>query len=92
MNYEGHIMNGMVILDQPVSLPDGTKVRIEPLLSLNTGFWQACSLEELAQRQGVPPLTTGEEILGQWPQDELNDGFEDAVHQWRQSEMEKIRE
>ena len=31
MSFQGHIENGMVILDEPVALPDGTLVRIEPL-------------------------------------------------------------
>ena len=30
MGYRGHISNGVVVFDEPVSLPDGTEVRIEP--------------------------------------------------------------
>jgi len=29
MSLNGHIENGMVVLDQPVSLPNGTPVRVE---------------------------------------------------------------
>ena len=29
MAYLGHVENGVVVFDDPVSLPDGTKVRIE---------------------------------------------------------------
>lgn len=29
MSFEGHIENGVAVFDQPVSLPDGLKVRIE---------------------------------------------------------------
>jgi len=29
MSFEGHIENGVVVLDQPVSLPNGTPVRVE---------------------------------------------------------------
>ena len=31
MNFTGHILDGAVVLDQPVSLPNGTKVRVEPI-------------------------------------------------------------
>jgi hypothetical protein len=31
MVYNGHIEKGVVVLDDPVSLPDGLKVQIEPL-------------------------------------------------------------
>jgi hypothetical protein len=29
MVYNGHVENGMVVFDQPVTLPEGTEVRIE---------------------------------------------------------------
>jgi hypothetical protein len=29
MSLEGHVENGVVVFDQPVSLPDGTPVRVE---------------------------------------------------------------
>jgi len=31
MTYRGHIENGSVVLDEAVVLPEGTKVRVEPL-------------------------------------------------------------
>ena len=31
MPYHGHIQNGVVVLDEPVPLPNGTEVRIEPV-------------------------------------------------------------
>ena len=31
MTYEGHVQNGMVVLDEPVSLTEGARVRIEVL-------------------------------------------------------------
>ena len=31
MNFTGHILDGAVVLDQPVGLPNGTKVRVEPI-------------------------------------------------------------
>jgi hypothetical protein len=31
MTFQGHIENGVAVFDEPVSLPDGLKVRIVPL-------------------------------------------------------------
>jgi hypothetical protein len=87
MSYQGHISNGTVIFDEPVSLPEGTPVRVETVC-LTTDFWQSVSLGELARRQGVAAPRADEEVLGGWPADELNDGFEDAVRSWRESELE----
>jgi hypothetical protein len=33
MSFQGHIENGMVVFDEEVSLPDGTRVRVDPLTS-----------------------------------------------------------
>lgn len=33
MPYRGHIKNGVVVLDEPVALPEGTEVSIEPVQS-----------------------------------------------------------
>jgi hypothetical protein len=30
MSYLGHLKNGVVLLDEPTELPDGTAVRVEP--------------------------------------------------------------
>ena len=31
MVYQGHVENGVVVFDEPADLPDGTRVRIEPV-------------------------------------------------------------
>ncbi len=33
MPYRGHIENGAVVLEDPVSLPDGTEVHVQPVES-----------------------------------------------------------
>ena len=33
MTYKGHVKNGVVVLDDPVKLPDGAEVRVEVLES-----------------------------------------------------------
>ena len=56
MSYQGHVEKGMVVLDQPLPLPDGTPVLVEPIPIASGVFWQSFSLDELAQRQGVSTL------------------------------------
>ena len=31
MSFQGHIVNGVVVFDGPMSLPEGTEVRVEPV-------------------------------------------------------------
>jgi len=35
MPYRGHVENGVIVADDPVSLPDGTVVEFRPLKALN---------------------------------------------------------
>ena len=81
MSYQGHIQDGAVILDDPISLPDGTKVVVEPVDLPAGGFWRTLSLDDLARQQGVVPPKGDEEFLGGWPDSELNDGFESVLSQ-----------
>lgn len=48
-------------------------------------FWQRTSLEDLARQQGVRPVERLEDLLGGWPEDEINDGFEAALERWRRT-------
>src|SRR5207244_3854739 len=66
MNFQGHVERGVVIFDEPVSLPDGTEVRVEPVVPMPGNFWQSLSLDELARRQGVGFPQQDEELLGGW--------------------------
>lgn len=89
MSFQGHIEKGMVVLDRPLPLPDGTPVLVEPITTVPAGFWQSCSLEELANQQGVSAPETVDDLLGGWPTDERNDDFEEALRSWRKCELEK---
>jgi hypothetical protein len=31
MTYRGHVQNGVVVLDEPATLPDGTSVQVQPV-------------------------------------------------------------
>jgi len=99
MTYGGHIENGVVVFDQPVALPEGMEVRVEPVRPVerretpwDEEFWQNRTLDEVAAEQGVNPVTDLDEGLGGWPKDELDDGFEQAVASWREAELEQSHE
>lgn len=87
MSFQGHIEKGMVVVDEPLPLPDGTPVLVEPIATPGD-FWQAYSLDELARRQGVSAPTTVEDLLGGWPAEERDDDFEQAFRSWRYRELE----
>ncbi len=89
MSFPGHIEKGMVVLDHPLPLPDGTPVLVEPIATPSGDFWRAFSLDELAQQQGVPTPAKVEDLLGGWPADERDDDFEQAFRNWREQELEK---
>ncbi len=55
-----------------------------PVRSLD--FWESPSLEELAARQNVKPITDIQAILGTWP-GEVDDGFEEFIDHLRRQNM-----
>jgi hypothetical protein len=93
MSYQGHIEDGLVVFDEPVSLPDGTEAIVEPIASgrgaapASEDFWRERSIEELIVQQGVAPVRQLEEILGEgatlWDDDEQCDEFLRNVHDRR---------
>jgi hypothetical protein len=88
MGFEGHIENGIVVTNQPLPLRDGTPVRVEPVASPND-FWRSATLGELAREQGILPPASFEELLGGWPTEDLNDGFEEEMRKWRGHDPDK---
>lgn len=88
MVFQGRIERGMVVLDQPSALPDGTRVRVEPLPLAPVDFWETLSLEQLAMHQGVRVPSAVDSLLGGWPSEDVNDDFDDALHGWRRGEQE----
>ena len=52
------------------------------------GFWLAHTLDQLATAQGVPEVSDVDSIRGIWPQDDLSDGFDVALRQWRSQDAE----
>ena len=53
MVYEGHVEKGVVIVDDPVNLPDGTKVKVE--IVVTTGN-DASDLSEPTLYEQLAPL------------------------------------
>jgi hypothetical protein len=47
-----------------------------PLRADETEFFRGVSFADLARRQGVSPVEHLEDLLGGWPEDEIDDGFE----------------
>jgi hypothetical protein len=88
MSFQGHVEKGMVVLDRPLPLPDGTVVQVEPISAASDDFWRSCSLDELARLQGVAAPGGIEVLLGGWPEDERDDQFEETFLRWRESERE----
>lgn len=42
----------------------------------------------LAREQGVRPVARLEDLLGGWPAEERDDGFEEALMQWRSLQVQ----
>lgn len=58
MSFTGHIQNGVVIFDTPISLPDGTPVKVETIEAETKG--RAGSLlqrlgDVVGKAEGLPP-------------------------------------
>lgn len=88
MVFEGRIEKGMVVVDIPLPLPDGTPVLVEPIPGPD--FWRPLSLDELARQQGVSAPATVDELLGGWPEEDRDDQFEEAVANWREPERDEL--
>jgi hypothetical protein len=74
MTYRGHIKNGVAVLDTPVSLPDGTPVRVE-IERIDSDFWKGKTVEELACEQGIKTVRSVYELAGDWPEEDSIDEF-----------------
>jgi hypothetical protein len=94
MTYRGHVKNGVILIDDPVCLADGTQVSVCPVEGAPAGqpaaderpdsaFWQGLGVSELAEQQHVPSLRSLEDLAGDWPEDESLDEFFDSLHRDR---------
>ena len=51
-------------------------------------FWNPRTLEEIAAIQGVQPIKNADVLIGGWPEDELNDNFEETFNSRSMLSME----
>ena len=56
---------------------------LDELLLGAKDFFASRSLEQLAEAQGVHPLTNPKELAGRWPNDENVDEFVEAIYESR---------
>jgi hypothetical protein len=72
MTYQGHMKNGVAVLDTPVEIPDGTPVRID-VVGRDAGFWRNATVDQLAYEQHVQPIGGVEALGGDWPEEDSVD-------------------
>jgi hypothetical protein len=69
------------VLDlEPIDEPSLAGIQVP-----STSFWQAQSFEDLAEEQGVYPLTDWSQLQGDWPEGADFDEFLDAILELRRS-------
>lgn len=66
---------------------EGEAVELLPLgTPISRDFWEAPTLDELAQVQNVTPMADVRALFGTWP-GEMDDGFEEAIDELRHSHI-----
>lgn len=85
MEVMGKVKAGVVHLAEPLNVPDGTPVAVRVADAPNPygNFWENLSLEELARRQGVKPITDVNVLQGLWPEEDDIDQFLREVKEMR---------
>jgi hypothetical protein len=99
MEYKGVVDKGLIRPFEPIEFPDGTEVTFHEAgngsatpsvsadaaawRSMDARFWQGFSIEGLAEEQGVTPLTSLDELAGEWPEGDDIDEFLQSLREWR---------
>jgi hypothetical protein len=82
MTYRGRIKNGVPVLETPVALPEGMRVRVD-VEPAESEFWTGKTIEELARVQGVATVTNPATLVMEWPEDESIDDLMALVRKAR---------
>jgi hypothetical protein len=81
--HHGRIERGMDVLNTPIPLPDGTRVRVE-VESPDAQFWRGKTVEELALEQGVESVASVSDLVIDWPEEDSVDEFLSVIREVRQ--------
>jgi hypothetical protein len=54
MTYRGHVRGGVVVLDDPNSLVEGTKVAVEPIENADSSTWAEVLKDVIGTAEGLP--------------------------------------
>lgn len=54
MTYRGRIQGGVVVLDDPTSLPDGTEVEVAPVARAEKTSWAEVLKDVIGKAEGLP--------------------------------------
>jgi hypothetical protein len=65
-------------------------VRLKAKSRKTTSSRHLTEIERLAREQGVKPLKSIDDLVC-WPEDEINDGFEEALAEWRRVDGDRQR-
>jgi hypothetical protein len=82
MSYRGYIKNGVAVLDTPVTLPDGTPVRVV-VDRVDSDFWRDKTVEDLAREQGVGPIGSLDALAIDWPEEDSVDDLVALIREVR---------
>ncbi len=66
-------------------LKDDSSLHVGPAVEADDYWNYNPTLEELARAQGVRPAERFEDFAGGWPEDQLDDGFEEALERFRRT-------
>jgi hypothetical protein len=55
MTYRGHVKGGVVVLEKPASLPDGTQVTVEPITPAEGKTLGKRLMKFAGKAKGLPP-------------------------------------
>lgn len=76
---------------EPLEYPEGWTYRQGEDESPTAGpFWRVHEIGDLASEQEVQAVGKLEDLLGGWPDEEADDGFEEELRKWRAADTEAV--